>query len=30
MGDVKKGVTRTIMNTQNALLYGKSNSKSNH
>ena len=30
MGDVKKGVTRTIMNTQNALLYGKSDSKSNH
>ncbi len=24
MGDVKKGVTRAIMNTQNALLYGKS------
>ena len=30
MGDVKKGVTRTIMNTQNALLYGKSDSKSKH
>ena len=30
MGDVKKGLTRTIMNTQNALLYGKSDSKSNH
>ncbi len=30
MGDVKKGVTRKIMNTQNALLYGKSNSKSKH
>jgi len=28
MGDVKKGVTRTIMNTQNALLYGKSDMKS--
>ena len=30
MGDVKKGVTRTIMNTQNALLYGKSDTKSKH
>ena len=30
MGDVKKGVTRTIMNTQNALLYGKSETKSKH
>ena len=30
MGDVKKGVTRTIMNTQNALLYDKSDSKSKH
>ena len=30
MGDVKKGVTRTIMNTQNALLYGKSDLKSKH
>jgi len=30
MGDVKKGVTRTIMNTQNALLYGKSDSKCKH
>ena len=30
MGDVKKGVTRTIMNTQNTLLYGKSDSKSKH
>ena len=30
MGDVKKGVTRTIMNTQNALLYGKSDMKSKH
>ena len=23
MGDVKKGVTRAIMDTQNSLLYGK-------
>jgi len=30
MGDVKKGVTRAIMNTQNDLLYGSSNAKSKH
>ena len=30
MGDVKKGVTRTIMNTQNALLYGKSDANVKH
>ena len=30
MGDVKKGVTRAIMNTHNALLYGNSSSKSKH
>jgi len=30
MGDVKKGVTRTIMNTQNTLLYGKSDTKVKH
>ena len=30
MGDVKKGVTRAIMNTQNTLLYGNSSSKSKH
>jgi hypothetical protein len=27
MGDVKKGVTKTLMNTQNALLYGNGKSK---
>ena len=30
MGDVKKGVTRAIMNTQNDLLYGSSTAKSKH
>ena len=30
MGDVKKGVTRAIMNTQNDLLYGISTAKSKH
>ena len=30
MGDVKKGLTRTIMDTQNALLYGKSDNKAKH
>ena len=30
MGDVKKGVTRAIMNTQNDLLYGNSTAKSKH
>ena len=30
MGDVKKGLTRTIMDTQNALLYGKSDDKVKH
>ncbi len=30
MGDVKKGVTRAIMNTQNDLLYGSSTTKSKH
>ena len=30
MGDVKKGVTRAIMNTQNDLLYGGSTAKSKH
>ena len=30
MGDVKKGLTRTIMDTQNALLYGKSDDKAKH
>jgi len=30
MGDVKKGMTRTIMDTQNALLYGKSDNKAKH
>jgi len=30
MGDVKKGITRTIMNTQNTLMYGKSDTKSKH
>ena len=30
MGDVKKGLTRSIMDTQNALLYGKSDNKAKH
>ena len=30
MGDVKKGVTRAIMSTQNDLLYGSSTTKSKH
>ena len=30
MGDVKKGLTRTIMDTQNALLYSKSDNKAKH
>jgi hypothetical protein len=30
MGDVKKGLTRSIMDTQNALLYGKSDNNAKH